>query len=288
MLQRRTRTLLPVQAAVGRSYTQKDVRETISERLGIVSEMIGSVTDFAREIDINRTQLSRYISGQSVPKPELLYRVSVTYDLPLSWLIVPHDDPIAALNEYRLSSELHNMYAKRQISVPETMLQDGFYRCWKGLFQSAGKYESYMCRVKMNNGVGTVRSNMVRHLKRLGHFTHSNSIDRTCRGVAMKSHSGVSVSFSDSIANVVGSCFLLPATTLRYSGNELLSGFMTLHYTPGRRQLNIVPVVWEAIPHTTGAILNAARGTGVFEEGELPNDIRTQIEYLEIPLYGIR
>ena len=282
------RELFPVRRRASDRFDAVSVRKTICERLKLLSQKVGSVSVLSEEIGVNRTQLSRYLSGQSVPRPELLVRIAQTYDLPLGWLMTPHEDAGASLSEFALADSMYDLYANRRFQVPGTTLSDGFYLAWKGLFTDPGKVEAYLCRIQVSNGVGRVRSNMINYLKRSGDFEQAEPIDHICSGIALKSHRGISISYSDSSSNIMASCFLLPATSLRYSTKEVFAGFMTLHCATGRKEVNIVPKVIEKLPSDCSSLLGAARKTGVYAYDELPPKIREQISDLEVPEYGVR
>ncbi len=282
------RTLHPVNGFEGKRHSPTAIRDTVCERLRMISVMVGSISTFASEIGVNRTQLSRYLSGQSVPRPELLVTIATTYDIPLNWLVTPHDDPNASLSEYQLSGRLHELFANRRFQLTENMLPSGLYMFWKGLFQQPGKYEGYMSSVKLVNGIGTVRTIMIRDLKRQGIMNNPDIMDYFCTGVAVKSQSGINITFSDSVSNVMASTFLLPSAPLRFRSNDIYSGFMMLSYTPGRQQVNWVPCVMELLPPNVSDVLAAARTSGRYNLDELPDEIRHQIERLEVPEYGLR
>ncbi|MBI1492939.1 helix-turn-helix domain-containing protein [Halocynthiibacter styelae] len=282
------RVLFPSRENEGTQSDPAAIRQTICDRLRVVSEMVGSVSAFADEVGVNRTQLSRYLNGQSIPRPEFLVRVSSVYNLPLNWLMVPHEDPDVSLSEHQLSGDLHRMFARRHFQLNENLLPSGLYMFWKGLFQQPGRYEGYMASVKLNNGVAKVRTIMIKNLRRYGILEKSDPIDHVCLGVGVKSHSGINISFSDSVANVMATSFLLPASPLRFRSNDTYSGFMSLSYTPGRDQLNWVPCVMELLPANVSDVLAAARRSGVYDKGELPEEIQHQIDTLDIPQYGLR
>jgi len=63
---------------------------------------------------------------------------------------------------------------------------------------------------------------------------------------------------------------------------------MTLHYIPGRKQSNIVRAIVEKVAPDWSSMLVAARKTGLYKFDELPERIRSQVNDLEIPEYGIR
>ncbi len=122
----------------------------------------------------------------------------------------------------------------------------------------------------------------------LSEFEQAEPIDHICGGVALKSHSGISVSYSDSSNSIMASCFLRPATSLRYSTKEFFAGLMTLHCATGRKEVNIVPKVIGKLSPDCSSVLGAARKAGVYRYDALPAEIREQIDDLDIPEYGVR
>ena len=63
----------------------RELRENVSHRLSLAVTKVGSVTEISQMIGVNRTKFSRYLSGNSMPQPEILYQLSLQLDLPLEW-----------------------------------------------------------------------------------------------------------------------------------------------------------------------------------------------------------
>jgi len=70
----------------------RELRENVSHRLSLAVTKVGSVTEISQMIGVNRTHFSRYLSGKSMPRPEILYQLSLQLDLPLEWFFSSDSD----------------------------------------------------------------------------------------------------------------------------------------------------------------------------------------------------
>ncbi|QUJ77967.1 helix-turn-helix transcriptional regulator [Sulfitobacter albidus] len=111
-----------------------------------LSAPFGSVSKLSRELGINRTQLNRYLSGESFPRPDVLARICSFFDVDARVLLEPIDslprtkdageDPFVA--DFLGAGERH---------IPQAHLPDGFYRVLRRSFSREDRFHSVLVRI---------------------------------------------------------------------------------------------------------------------------------------------
>ena len=61
----------------------RELRENFSSRLALAVTQVGSVNAISELVGVNRTQFSRYLSGKSMPRPQIMYQLSMRLDVPM-------------------------------------------------------------------------------------------------------------------------------------------------------------------------------------------------------------
>jgi transcriptional regulator with XRE-family HTH domain len=69
-----------------------DIRTIFGENLKLLIADYPSVTYLAHELGVNRTQLNRYLSGDSFPRPDVLARICKFFGVDARILLEPLND----------------------------------------------------------------------------------------------------------------------------------------------------------------------------------------------------
>lgn len=249
-----------------------------------------SIAQVCRDLDINRVQFNRYMSGHSFPKPNVLERICEYFDVDgRIYLELLSDAQINVLKSggsmrhflpasSYLVSGAEYMDRGGNLAVPQEDIPDGIHRIWRLSFRDREKATNTLIRL-------TSESN-VRYLKGLdpifGYSSGSqigNSKTREYRGVMTGSTDGYTMTYiSPQPSNVMGFSFFGKA----YFCDNMLSGFTVLGRNEyvGRRRMS--RSILEFLPQETKTILTAARSANKLNEiNTLPSIIRN---YLMLPL----
>lgn len=103
------------------------LRGIFGQNLQILSAPYKSVSGLCREIGINRTQFNRYLSGESFPRPDLLYRICQFFDVDARILLEPVESIFATSPELLGHSFLSGFFGASPTAVPEEIFPSGFY-----------------------------------------------------------------------------------------------------------------------------------------------------------------
>lgn len=131
----------------------RELRENVSHRLSLAVTKVGSVTEISQMIGVNRTQFSRYLSGKSMPRPEVLYQLSVQLGLPLEWFFSSDATSTSETAVLQFGNAMAELVRGRNFQIMDDVVQDGLYLLWKGMFNSASGAEALMCSVNSYAGI---------------------------------------------------------------------------------------------------------------------------------------
>jgi transcriptional regulator with XRE-family HTH domain len=96
---------------------QSELRETLISRLQFLTEEVGSVKAMADIIGVNRTQMTRYLNGTSVPRAELLAQMGHKLGIPLDWFF-GDGEAERDLAELKLGMAFKKAVAHRNFEIP--------------------------------------------------------------------------------------------------------------------------------------------------------------------------
>lgn len=126
------------------------------ENLRLLCASEASVSEVCRAIGVNRTQFSRYLSGEAFPRPDLLYRICHHFGVDANILI----RPLNAAAPTKASDVLSETFARIARLVPgdrygvsEHLLPTGIYRQWRRSFMWPTHVFSSLCRIWRDGAV---------------------------------------------------------------------------------------------------------------------------------------
>lgn len=102
------------------------LRGIFGANLRRLSEIYPSVAGLCRELGINRTQFNRYLSGESFPRPDVLYQICSFFDVDARILLEPVEDLRTGKAELLGHPFLDGYFGAGPSHVPDTLFPSGF------------------------------------------------------------------------------------------------------------------------------------------------------------------
>jgi len=265
------------------------LREVFRLKLRFAVEKVGSIKAACALIGVNRTQFNRYLGGQSMPRPELLFQFCEKLSLPMEWFFDPSEDFATSLSEHQFGKEMSQMVQGHLFRVSEEMMPDGFYLLWKGMFEAPWPYECLLVQVCTVNGVKIMRLNLIRRLKAAGVLEKIERDRLHINMMVMRSVNGINLTSMEGKLNHVRSIFVRPSapglvggSTVSFLGAGISGSF------GGAVRSSLVPVMIEQVYPTTKEVLTAARSVRGYEESDLPPHIRAVLKAAEVPEFKLK
>ena len=66
-----------------------ELRSMFGENLRILANDYPSISELSRQLGINRTQFNRYLSGESFPRPDVLWKICDFFEVDARVLLEP-------------------------------------------------------------------------------------------------------------------------------------------------------------------------------------------------------
>lgn len=110
-----------------RTRSPAELRNMFGQNLRRLAKRFPSISELARQLGINRTQLNRYLSGESFPRPDVLDRICSFFGVDARILL----EPVETLEEtsHILSGPfLRDFVGRGSVNIPQDIFPDGFYR----------------------------------------------------------------------------------------------------------------------------------------------------------------
>lgn len=140
--------LMTVNSSEIRSLFGQNLRQLIGED--------GSVSRLARDIGINRTQLNRYLYGESFPRPDILLRICQHFNVDARIMTEPLGS--IPLDRSHMSGLGNVSPCIRMEPVSQDVLPDGFYIEWKRSWVYEGLFTQLLILVTSDDGIRRTRT----------------------------------------------------------------------------------------------------------------------------------
>lgn len=117
-----------------------EIRAIFGENLRKLCIRTGSIAALCRELKINRTQFNRYLSGESFPRPDVLAKICLHFNIDARILL----QPVETLENHEMSdllaSELGPFFDLKSARVGTDNLPSGFYRFSRKSFLESDRF----------------------------------------------------------------------------------------------------------------------------------------------------
>lgn len=127
--------------------TPAQLRNMFGANLRLLAQEHSSISALARDLGINRTQFNRYLSGESFPRPDVLSRICVFFDVDARVLLEPVDQ-ISNDQTGLAGNFLRNFLGPAATDVPEQDFPSGFYQFSRRSFVRDGEFVRGLAFVK--------------------------------------------------------------------------------------------------------------------------------------------
>jgi len=240
-----------------------ELRAVFGNNLRALSAEYPSVAGLCRELGINRTQFNRYLSGESFPRPDVLYRICQFFGVDARILLEPAENLGRTQAEYDLLShpELQGYFGRAPVDVDPSLFPSGFYRFVRRSFIEETQFVLGLVYIYRRDGYTFLRGFEPREaLRKQGISTAPR--DREFRGIVMRQEEGFMMIVTHQNAMACSFNFLAPETSFQ---KNLWVGYVTRTVREKITGVRATRMVYEHLGSDTSAVLTAARQAGLIE-----------------------
>lgn len=108
--------------------TPTELRNMFGANLRQLTQEAPSISALCRDLGINRTQFNRYLSGESFPRPDILYKICGYFNVDARILLEPIDKLGTTGDDLLKHPQISEFIGTRQTKIEEHDLPSGIYR----------------------------------------------------------------------------------------------------------------------------------------------------------------
>lgn len=250
------------------------LRDVLGENLRRLVDAAGSVSQVCRNLDINRTQFNRYLSGESFPRPDVLARICDFFAVDARILLEPLDDVLIDRAISRSNAHMQEFVGLQSIEIDEAVFPSGFYRFSRRSFLDPSQFVLGMVfayRMERRVYLRGFEPRVAMDLQGLPLSARA----REFRGQVIAQDGGLACLMSR--RGSMTSSFNFLSRTPSFENNFWL-GYTIRTMGESHSGQRAQRLVYEHLGDDTGAILDTARRGGLVSEAELQPYHRTLLK----------
>lgn len=242
-----------------------EIRSVFGTNLKILSAEYPSVAGLCRDLGINRTQFNRYLSGESFPRPDVLYQICEFFGVDARILLEPVQDLLPSSSDLLGQSYLEGYFSAEATAVSHTLFPSGFFRFVRRSFIDDTQFATGLVYVSRHNNYTFLRGFEPREAMR-GQGLSVSPVNREYRGLVLRQEEGVMAIVTHRASLACSFNFLTPETSFQ---SNIWEGYATRTVREKLTGRRAARMVYEYLGEDTRAVLAAARQSGLISEDQV-------------------
>jgi hypothetical protein len=243
-----------------------ELRSVFGANLRKLASRYPSVAGLCRELGINRTQFNRYLAAESFPRPDVLHRICLFFDVDARILLEPVDD-IGTVGTDPFNHPAVKSYLGKTVeTVSESELPNGFYRFSRPSFVNDDLYVLGLMFVFRSEGRAFLRGYELPEAMNDQGLPIS-AYNREFRGVILKQEQGLVILAARRGATTCSFSYLARVPSFH---NNFWEGYATRTVTESLTGHRVARFVIEHIQGDWRAARAVARESGFCSAKDLP------------------
>ncbi len=242
------------------------LRSVFGANLRKLASRYPSVAGLCRKLGINRTQFNRYLAGESFPRPDVLHRICLFFDVDARILLEPVET-ISKSNSALFTHPMVQGYLGKTIeSISQHELPDGFYRFSRPSFVEENRYVVGLFFILRSDGRTFMRGYELPDAM-TDQGLSASPYNREFRGIILKQEHGLAILAARHGATTCSYSFLARVPSFH---NNYWEGYATRTVTESLSGQRVVRFVVEHVHGGWRAARHMARDVGFCNADQLP------------------
>lgn len=243
-----------------------ELRSMLGANLRQLSRQAASISALCRDLGINRTQYNRYLSGESFPRPDVLYKICSYFKVDARILLEPVEE-IEELSSGILQHPAVADYLGSSLrEIAETEVPTGFYRFARRSFMDDTLFVQGMIYIFRKDGLTFMRGFEAKDAMRMQGLSTSPH-NREFRGALLKQEDGFAALVSRKGATTASFNYLAPIPGFDH---KFWVGYVTRTVRENVAGRRVERMIYEYLGRDATKVLPAARTVGFCKEEQLP------------------
>ncbi|MDW4497673.1 helix-turn-helix transcriptional regulator [Sulfitobacter sp. D35] len=240
------------------SRSPSELRNMFGRNLRILAAEYQSITDLSRRLGINRTQLNRYLAGESFPRPDVLARICAFFSVDARILLEPVES-IGPARTPEASDYLRAFMGPEAHDVSEDIFPSGFYRFSRRSFLQAGQFVSGLV-LASRRGSGTFVRGLEAKSAMRAQGLPIDKRTREFRGYVFEVDDGIATTVSRVHGMTASFNFLSRVNSFE---NNFWVGYVARTIRESAGTSRVTRLVYEHLGTDVGKVLATARTAGI-------------------------
>lgn len=241
------------------------LRAMFGANLRQLSAAYPSISELARQLEVNRTQFNRYLSGESFPRPDVLDRICSFFGVDARVLL----EPVAQIG--RSGALLSSPYLKEYVGaglgeITEEAFPSGFYRFSRRSFVLTDQFYVGFLLVRRDGTSTVLRGFEPRDAMALQNLP-TEAAAREFRGLVMRQERGLVILAARRNAMTCSFNYLHRIASFE---NTFWAGYITRAVPESAAGLRAARLCYEFVGREPAEVLAAARSRGFCAADALP------------------
>lgn len=246
------------------SQSPAQVRNMFGANLRKLSQRYASISDLSRQLEINRTQFNRYLSGESFPRPDVLARICAFFKVDARVLLEPVEQ-IGAAQDPVANPFLRDFVGAGVHDVPKDMFPSGFYRFSRRSFVDIDVFVMGLVHIGRDGSNTYLRGFETKEAMRIQGLP-TDAAAREFRGIVMQQEDGIVIIAARKNAMTCSFNYLNRVASFQ---NNFWVGYVTRTVPETAGGLRATRLVYEFLGTKLHEVLPAARTNGFCNEDAL-------------------
>ncbi len=242
------------------------LRGIFGANLRQLSASYPSIARLCRKLGINRTQYNRYLSGESFPRPDVLFQICKFFDVDARILLEPVEDIKPGAAQLLGHPFLDGFFGSGPTYVPEKLFPSGFFSFVRRSFIDDTHFATGLVHVSRSDGYTFLRGFEPRDAMR-GQGLSTATTDREYRGLVMRQEEGVIALVTHRASLAATFNFLTPETSFQ---SNIWEGYATRTARERVRGRRAARMVYEYLGRGIQPALKVARAADLVPLEKVP------------------
>lgn len=242
-----------------------ELRKVFSQNLAALAADEPSVSTLAKAFDINRTQLNRYLAGDSFPRPDVLARICDYFGVDARIILEPLPCTEATSTDALSHPFVREYIGAGTTEIPDDVFPSGFYRFSRRSFVQRHMYLIGVVHIR-RDGANTFMKGFETKDAMQAQNLPVTSPAREFRGIVMQQDDGICILVSRKNTMTCSFNYLSRVASFE---NNFWVGYVTRTVPETNEGLRATRMVYEYLGPDLAAALPAARGAGFWTEEQL-------------------
>ncbi|WP_439122194.1 helix-turn-helix domain-containing protein [Marivita sp.] len=253
--------------------TPSELRNTLGANLRELAKTTGSISALCRDLGINRTQFNRYLSGESFPRPDVLFRICQYFNVDARIILEPLSDIGTNSKSLLGHPEISDFLSGGIEQLQETSFPAGFYKFVRRSFLDDALFVQGLVYVYRKDGATFLRGYEPKNAM-VQQGLPNDAISREFRGVLLAQEGGVAGLVSRRNTMTTSFNYLTQVPSFR---NNYWVGYTARTVRENVTGSRITRLVYKHLGTTGAEVRAAARTSGFLSADKLDTYERNQL-----------